>query len=67
MRSKNKYDVYRWIEKVIDSCKTHEQFSSVNNLIQNFVTIYEDYDLAGELRRKNSSAKFAKFDIKYEC
>lgn len=63
MRSKNKYDVYRWIEKVIDSCKTHEQFSSVNNLIQNFVNIYEDYDLAGELRRKNFSAKF---DIKYE-
>lgn len=64
MKSKNKYDVYRWIEKVIDSCKTHEQFSSVNNLIQNFVTVYDDCDLALELRRKNSSAKFG---IKYEC
>ncbi len=48
--SDNKYDVYNWIKKVIDSCKSHQQIDAVNGLITNFRNIYDDYDLTGSLR-----------------
>ena len=46
----NKYDVYNWIIKVIDSCKSHQQIDTVDRLITNFRNIYDDYDLTGNLR-----------------
>ena len=46
----NKYDVYNWIIKVIDSCKSHQQIDTVNRLITNFRNIYNDYELTGGLR-----------------
>ena len=46
----NKYDVYNWIEKVIDSCKSHQQIDTVDRLITNFRNVYDDYDLTGSLR-----------------
>jgi hypothetical protein len=48
--SYNKYDVYNWIKKVIDSCKSHQQIDTVNRLITNFRNIYHDYELTGSLR-----------------
>jgi len=29
----DKYDVYNWIIKVIDSCKSHQQIDTVNRLV----------------------------------
>jgi hypothetical protein len=46
----NKYDVYNWIIKVINSCKSHQQIDTVNRLITNFRSMYDDYDLTGSLR-----------------
>jgi hypothetical protein len=46
----NKYDVYKWIIKVIDSCKSHQQIDTVDRLITNFRNVYDDYDLTGSLR-----------------
>jgi hypothetical protein len=47
----NKYDVYHWIIKIIDSCTTYFQFRNVNELISNFDKIYDDWELTGKLRR----------------
>jgi hypothetical protein len=38
MRSRNYYDILRWVEKAIDSCYTAEQFDSAEKLIVNFST-----------------------------
>jgi hypothetical protein len=46
----NKYDVYKWIKKVIYSCKTYFHFRVVDNLILNFRDRYDDWELAGNLR-----------------
>jgi hypothetical protein len=45
----NKYDVYNWIEKVIDSCTTYFHFKSVDALITNFDRVYDDWELTGKL------------------
>jgi hypothetical protein len=45
----NKYDVYNWIEKVIDSCKNYHHFRAVDNLITNFDKVYDDWELTGKL------------------
>jgi hypothetical protein len=45
----NKYDVYNWIEKVIDSCKNYHHFRAVDNLITNFDRVYDDWELTGKL------------------
>ena len=50
----NKYDVYNWIRKVIDSCTTYFQFRNVNELITNFDKIYDDWELTGNLRNYQS-------------
>ena len=46
----NKYDVYNWIIKVIDSCETYFQFRNANTLIDNFNDRYEDWEISGSLR-----------------
>jgi hypothetical protein len=35
-RSKHYGDVAKWIEKVIDSCETHQQTFTANKLLRNF-------------------------------
>ena len=45
----NKYDVYNWIIKVIDSCETYFHFRNVKTLIINFNKIYDDWELTGQL------------------
>lgn len=40
--SKNKYDVFMWIKKVILSCKTLKQYYNVINLVSNFGKTYKD-------------------------
>lgn len=42
-RSKNYYDVLKWIEKCINSCKTYQQLVSCTKLIKNFNRIYYKY------------------------
>lgn len=54
----NKYDVYNWIIKVIDSCKSHQQIDTVNRLITNFRNMYNDYDLTGSLRNHSHNKQF---------
>lgn len=39
-RSTNMYDVYTWIEKVIDSCTTSKQISAAKKLVSAFVELY---------------------------
>jgi hypothetical protein len=46
----NKYDVYKWIQKVIDSCKTFHHFQKVHRLIDNFYNRYKDMEMSGRLR-----------------
>ena len=54
----NKFDVYNWIIKVIDSCKSHQQIDTVNRLITNFRDMYNDYDLTGSLRNHSHNKQF---------
>ncbi|CAB4125682.1 hypothetical protein UFOVP54_200 [uncultured Caudovirales phage] len=46
----NKYDVYNWITKVIDSCKNYHHFRNANTLIDNFSDRYQDWEISGSLR-----------------
>lgn len=41
----NKYDVYKWIIKVIKSCKTNIQLMACTKLIYNFHNMYDDEEL----------------------
>lgn len=50
-RSNNKYDVFKWIEKVILSCKTIRQDFNAEELIYIFDKKYKDSDLTQELFR----------------
>jgi len=56
-RSNNKYDVFKWIERCIDSCVTKDQVKSSYNLIHQFNTIYDDRLLSRPL--------YSKFEDKY--
>lgn len=38
--SKHWADVYKWIDKVVDSCKTMSQCQICENLIDNFYSTY---------------------------
>lgn len=52
--SKHPLDIYRWIEKVIESCTTEVQLAVINNLISNFDKYARnkiDKDLLSDLRR----------------
>ncbi len=48
--SDNKYDVYNWITKVIDSCETNQHFYKALRLIDNFYNMYKDGDMLRKLR-----------------
>jgi hypothetical protein len=48
--SDNKYDVYNWIEKVIDSCTTYFHYNSAHRLVTNFYDVYGDIKLSSSLR-----------------
>ena len=54
----NKYDVYKWIIKVIDSCKNPHHFRAARNLVTNFHDRYDDWELTGELRIYESDKYF---------
>ena len=58
--SDNKYDVYNWIEKVIDSCKNYHHFRAVDNLISNFHDMYDDWQLTGALRVYSSDKYYTR-------
>lgn len=49
-KSNNKFDVFEWIKKAIDSCETNEHIKSTNKLIENFYNVYGDFSLKIELR-----------------
>ena len=40
--SKHKYDVYRWIERVIESCTSYQQLSATERLLDAYDIMYED-------------------------
>ncbi len=48
-QSDNKYDVYNWIMRVYDSCKTVDQIHSAAQLVTNFYKLYQDYKLDSDL------------------
>ena len=56
--SDNKYDVYNWIIKVINSCKSHQQIDTVNRLITNFRDIHEDWELTKKLKISSNCIEF---------
>lgn len=49
-RSTNKYDVYKWVIKVINSCNTTEQYICAHNLLRLFDNTYNEDYLAVSLR-----------------
>lgn len=49
-QSDNKYDVYSWILRVYDSCKTLDQIHSAGRLLTNFRKINKDYELVSNLQ-----------------
>ena len=54
--SKHKYDVYRWIEKVIESCTTYQQLLTSEHLVWAHYTMYEDDYLYSSLKTRLSLA-----------
>ena len=57
MGEENKYDVFNWIKKVIDSCETREQFNFVKNLNNNFLNRFNDYPLTKKLFQYRTQVK----------
>ena len=49
-KSDNKYDVYEWIQQIINSCETYFHYRAANNIIDNFFNTYQDSDLSSWLR-----------------
>jgi hypothetical protein len=49
VRSNNMYDVYRWIQRVIESCQTQEHCDVAYSLMKNFDNLYNDYGLSTAL------------------
>lgn len=45
----NKYDIFRWVKRVIDSSISLDQRFSNYNLISNFGKMFNDIDLTIEL------------------
>lgn len=50
--SKHKYDVYRWIERVIESCTTYRQLLATERLLDAYDIMYEDDYLYGSLKTR---------------
>ena len=53
-RSNNKYDVYKWVERVINSCKTISQLMAADRLNHLFLEMYNDMYLYQELSNLSS-------------
>jgi hypothetical protein len=51
--SNNKYDIYSWIESIIDSCETLEHLNCVERLIYNYEKMF-GYGLFRDFRAKMS-------------
>ena len=49
-KSKDKYDVFEWIKKVIDSCETLKHRIVANTLINNFYKMHGDFELKTNLQ-----------------
>jgi hypothetical protein len=58
----NKYDVYNWITKVIDSCNNYHHFRAAGNIITNFDKAYDDWQLTGKLRGYSSDKYYTTKD-----
>lgn len=54
--SNHKYDVYKWIEKVIDSCVTYQQLVVADRLIRLHYSMYEDDYLRSSLNAHHDLA-----------
>lgn len=54
--SKHKYDVYKWIERVIESCTTYPQLSATEHIVRAYHTMYEDDYLYNLLETRLSLA-----------
>ena len=50
--SKHKYDVYKWIERVIESCTTYSQLLTSEQLVWAYHTMYEDDYLYNSLKAR---------------
>jgi hypothetical protein len=48
--SDNKYEVYEWVKKVIDSCETSIHLTRANRLINSFTELHDDWFLRQSLR-----------------
>jgi translation initiation factor 2 alpha subunit (eIF-2alpha) len=48
-RSNNMYDVYSWIQRVIESCQKPEHCAVAYSLIENFDNLYNDFDTRCDL------------------
>lgn len=48
--SRHQGDVYKWLEKIVESCSTIEHLISVRKLIWNYSDMYDDHDGAWALR-----------------
>ena len=55
--SKHKYDVYRWIEKVIESCTTRQQLLATERLLDAYDRMYKDDYLYSSLETRLSLAR----------
>ena len=49
-KSNNKYDVFEWIKRTIDSIEDSQQYLTSDRLIKNFNNLYADFDLTMELQ-----------------
>jgi hypothetical protein len=58
--SNNKFDVYNWVIKVIDSCTAYFHFKSAHRLVTNFYNVYQDIDLSSSLRWHLSQREISK-------
>ena len=59
--SDNIYDIFSWVSKVIDSCKTLDHINSAERLVERFKVQSRDIDLHFKLYHKISiKVKFMK-------
>lgn len=47
--SSNKYDIHKWLIKVLESCVTIDQWSTWNRLYANWRRFHYDYQIDHEL------------------
>jgi hypothetical protein len=67
MKSINPYDIFKWIEKNIESCINARQVLTCNRLIQNFEKYYPNYNKESYILRSKENLKYWEFiDKEYE-